>query len=304
VEVRSPEMWTDLRTRIAGAGSVPESLRTLCGTIETSHNLAAKPNEQRARWAGNIGLPHLKQTAETVYFVGCVTSFYPMVQDVARSFARILNSAGIDFAILGGEEWCCGYPLMSAGQGASAARHMEHNIERVTAMGAKRVIVTCPGCYRMWKHDYGRITGKRVPLEVTHSTVFLAGLVERQTLAFGAQDAIVTYHDPCDLGRNAGVYDEPRYIIGKIPGLRFAEIEPNRRYTNCCGSGGDLLASNQALSLEIAGRKVDEILATGAASVVTACPSCIRGITMAKVARKAQFSVLDIAQLAWNAMVK
>jgi heterodisulfide reductase subunit D len=116
--------------------------------------------------------------------------------------------------------------------------------------------------------------------------------------------ARVTYHDPCDLGRNAGMYDEPRSIISRIPGVEFVELESNREYCNCCGSGGDLLASNQALSLEIAGRKVKEVLDTGAESVVTACPSCIRAITMARLAQKAPFTVQDISQLVWKAMRK
>ncbi|OGO40071.1 MAG: hypothetical protein A2147_07405 [Chloroflexi bacterium RBG_16_57_8] len=304
VEVKSPEMWADLRSQVVKAGGGLDSLKTLSGSIEGTHNLAAKPNEQRAKWADTLKLAHRKQTAETVYFVGCVTSFYPMVQDVARSFAQILNKTETDFTILGGEEWCCGYPLMSAGYTDSAVRHMEHNIERVTRIGAKRIVMTCPGCYRMWKHDYHRMTGKEAPVEVLHSTELLAKTAEQGNITFGELNTSVTYHDPCDLGRNAGLYDEPRYIIGKVPGLEFKEIEPNRQYTNCCGSGGDLLASNQALSLDIAGRKVDEILDTGAASVITACPSCIRGITMAKVARKAPFTVLDIAQLVWKAMVK
>jgi Fe-S oxidoreductase len=304
VRIKSPEMWTDLRCELSRAGYAPEALKTLVRTIEETHNLAAKPNEQRGRWLDALKLAHRKQTAETAYFVGCVTSFYPMVQDVARSFAQILNKAGTDFAILGGEEWCCGYPLLSAGEGEKAANHIESNIDKLTAFGARRIVTTCTGCYRMWKQDYPRITGKEVPFEVLHSTQVISSLIERGSIDLGEMKARVTYHDPCDLGRNAGMYDEPRSIISRIPGVEFVELESNREYCNCCGSGGDLLASNQALSLEIAGRKVKEVLDTGAESVVTACPSCIRAITMARLAQKAPFTVQDISQLVWKAMRK
>jgi heterodisulfide reductase subunit D len=302
VGVESPEMWADLRCQLVKAGAGLDSLNGLVRVITGSHNLAAKPNEQRAKWADRLRLAHRKDAAKTVFFVGCVTSFYPMVQDVARSFAQILDHAGTDFAILGGEEWCCGYPLLSAGHGDAAVRHIEHNIARMAAIGAKRIITACTGCFRMWKQDYPRLTGRDVPFEVMHSTQVIAGLLEDGRIHFGEMQTKVTYHDPCDLGRNAGMYDVPRYIISQIPGIEFAELEANREYCNCCGSGGDLLASNQPLSLEIASRKIDEIIGTGAASVVTACPSCVRAMTMAKLARKSSLRVLDISQLAWSAI--
>jgi len=297
-------MWTELRCELSRAGYGLEALKALVRTIDETHNLAAKPNEQRGRWSDAVKLEHRKSAAETVYFVGCVTSFYPMVQDVARSFAQILNKAGTDFAILGGEEWCCGYPLLSAGEAEKAVSHIESNIEKVRAAGARRIVTTCTGCYRMWRQDYPRITGKDVPFEVLHSTQVIAGLIERGAVSLGEMKTTVTYHDPCDLGRNAGMYEQPRSIISRIPGLEFVELESNRQYCNCCGSGGDLLASNQTLSLEIAARKVKEIIDTRAESVITACPSCIRAISMARLAQKAPFSVQDISQLVWKAMQK
>ena len=177
VDIESPEMWSDLRTRIVDRGDRIEALDSLSSTILSSHNLAGKPNEQRGKWADGLKLDHLKTTAETAYFVGCVTSFYPMVQDVAKSFARILDGAGIDFAILGGEEWCCGYPLLSAGHGREASEHVRANVDRMVRLGVKRILTTCPGCLRMWKKDYHRITGKEVPFAVQHSTEVIAGLL-------------------------------------------------------------------------------------------------------------------------------
>ena len=181
---------------------------------------------------------------------------------------------------------------------------MEHNIGRIKEMGAKSVVVTCPGCYRMWKDEYYNISGQRPPFDVLHSTEFIVRLVEQGRIKFGELNASVTYHDPCDLGRNSAIFDEPRYIISQIPVLNFTELEDNREYYNCCGSGGDLLVSNQELSLDIAKRKVGEVLDTGARTVVTACPSCVRAITMAKTVEKTQLDVLDIAQLVWKAMVR
>lgn len=305
VDIDSPGMWVDLRSHLIKSGFDLDSLKSLATTIDETHNIAAKSNDQRAGWTRRLKFPYeleKKAGAEVIYFIGCITSFYPMVQDIARSFAQILDSAGIDFAILGGEEWCCGYPLISAGHKEDAAKSMQHNIDRIKEMGAKSVVMTCPGCYRMWRDEYFNITGQRPPFSVSHATEFILRLIDQGEIRLGELNDSITYHDPCDLGRNSGLYDEPRHIINKIPGLNFIELEDNREYCICCGSGGDLLASNEDLSLGIARRKVKEVLDTGAQIMVTACPACVRAITMAKTAEKAPFNILDISQLVWKSM--
>jgi len=178
---------------------------------------------------------------------------------------------------------------------------IRYNVERMKGTGAKTVVMTCPGCYRIWKEEYEKLTGERQPFEVLHATEMLARLIEEGRLSPQGFEGEVTYHDPCDLGRNSGILDEPRYIMKKIPGLNLVELEHNREYCTCCGSGGDLLASNQELSLTIARNKVEEIKTTGAQTVVTACPSCIRAIHMAKTQEKVRLNVMDITELLWKA---
>jgi Fe-S oxidoreductase len=169
-------------------------------------------------------------------------------------------------------------------------------------MGARTIVLTCPGCYKVWKHEYEEIVDERHPFNVLHATEYISQLIEQAKISMGGLGTKVTYHDPCDLGRNAGLYSEPRYILEKIPGLELVELENNREYCTCCGSGGDLLASNQEMALTIAGRKVAEILATRAGTVVTACPSCVRAITMAKTSEKIKLDVADITEIVWKAM--
>jgi len=306
VSIDSPGMWIDLRSDLVGKGMELDCLKAVAAVVNATHNTAGKPNDQRANWARRLRLrpdDHRTQ-GRIVYFTGCVTSFFPMVQDIARSFVRIADEARFDVTLLGGQEWCCGYPLISAGHRDAAAAAMRHNIDAVKATGAKTLVVTCPGCYRMWKEEYFRITGERTGVEVLHATQFIMGLIKDNRISFSDLDRTVTYHDPCDLGRASGIYDEPRSILGSIPGLHVSELRDNREYCSCCGSGGDLLVSNQDLSLGIAKRKLDEVLATGAAAVVTACPSCVRSLTMAKNANKMPVGVADITQLVFEAMVK
>lgn len=304
-DIKSRAMWLGVRQHLAKHGLVPDSLKDLCKLVNEHHNIAARPNEQRAAWTSRLKLPFDlvgKRTAPVVYFTGCVASFFPMVQPSARAFAGVLNAAGLDFSIVGGEEWCCGFPLAAAGDTESARLTFTHNLERMKDMGAQTVVLTCPGCYRVWKEEYEDFTGSKHGLTVLHSTELMASLMEQKKLDLRPLESTVTYHDPCDLGRNAGIFDEPRYVLGRVPGLNLVEMTYNRNYCTCCGSGGDLLASNKDMSLTIAGRKLKEIQETGATTAVTACPSCIRAIYMAKINEKAKLDVLDITEVVWKAL--
>ena len=305
VAIDSPTLWVDARARLVSQGLAADGLQSLAQMIVETGNIAGKANEQRQQWAARLpmyGEISGRQRAETIYFVGCVTSFYPTVQDIARSFARTLASAGEDFMLLGGRERCCGYPLISAGRLDEAVSQMRQNKEAVQKTGAERLVVTCPGCFRMWKHEYRRLTGEDLGIEVVHSSEFLWQLIEKGALRLGALGGLFTYHDPCDLGRVSGIYEAPRSIMSAIPGINYVELEESRQYSVCCGSGGDLLASDQNLSLAMALRRLDHAEAAGAETIVTACPSCIRGMTMAKTAAKRKVSILDITQLVWKAL--
>ena len=304
VDIKSPEIWFDLRSRLADAGYRAKGLEGLTKSVDDVHNIVAKPNERRHDWINRVKLSQtvdFKRKAEVVYFVGCLSSFYPMTQIVARAFSQLLDIAGVDFTVVGGDEWCCGFPLLSAGQHEAAAKCINHNIERVKEAGAKSVVMTCPGCYRVWRDEYKEIIGQRHTFDVFHSTEFLARLIEQRKLDLKGLNDGVTYHDPCDLGRNSGIFDEPRYVMGKIPGLSLVELEENRKYCSCCGSGGDLLASNENIALDISRRKLGEVADTGMQTVVTACPACIRAMNIAKTATRAQVDILDITQLVLKA---
>jgi Fe-S oxidoreductase len=295
VDIDLPKAFLDLRSHMVREGLEPEALRLLTSVIEGTRNVAGKKNEQRPSWAGrlNISADLKGRKVEYVYFVGCLTSFYPMVQDIARSFVQILSLLSVDFSILGGEEWCCGYPLLSAGHSEEAARFMAHNVEAIRGVGAQKVLVSCPGCLRMWK-EYGR---KVSGIHVLHATEFIALALKERKFRFRPLDSKVTYHDPCDLGRMSGLYDEPRYILKSIPGLSLVEMEETREYSRCCGSGGDLLPFNQNLSMEIAEERLRDAAATGATTLVTACPACIRAFGMARTRTKIKIELLDVTQL-------
>ena len=238
----------------------PKIMDKLSEALNEYYNITEDDPEDREEWFELLkDIPEEavnKERAETAYFVGCVASFFPMAQHIPVNMSTILHKAGADFAVLGGEEWCCGFPLIGAGRPEEMKALKEHNLERIKAMGAKRVVFSCPSCYHTWKHFYD------TDVELMHSSELLAEMVKSGQIQFNRLDLKVTYHDPCDLGRNSGVYEPPRDVIKAVPGLELVEMANNRALANCCGGGGNVEMIDPELSAGVAQMKLDEIAAT------------------------------------------
>jgi heterodisulfide reductase subunit D len=306
VQIDTRPLWISMREQLVAWGLYPEVFDTLRDRVTLQYNISGDNNADRLIWTQNMehvpeGLDR-KQDAEMVYFAGCVGSLYPRVYGVPQSFVQILERAGESFTTLGGEEWCCGFPLEIAGMGQSARALARHNVEVVQAIGARRLVTTCPSCYHTWAHDYPRILGEPLGLEVLHATELLADLVDRGRIKLHGFSQPVTYHDPCDLGRTSGIYDAPRRIIQAIPGVQFTEMTENREMSLCCGGGGDAEMADAELTAAVAKRRIDQVRETGAKVVISACQQCNR--TLAEAARKNRIRIraMDITQLVWRAM--
>jgi heterodisulfide reductase subunit D len=212
------------------------------------------------------------------------------------ALSDVLDTADADFTLLGEDEWCCGFPLLGAGLREHLQELMDHNIEAVKQKGAHTVVFACPSCYQMWREYYPH------EFEIYHVTQYLNQLITSGKLALKAQELTVTYHDPCDLGRGSQEYEAPRDVIRSIPGVNLVEMEHNRENCLCCGGGGNLEMIDAGLSGEIAKAKIDEVLATGAEAVVTACQQCVRTMVTHTRRNKISLEVLDIVQLIQEAL--
>jgi len=305
------------RGELADLGLLPEVLSDLDNRIAQYRNISAEENAGRLIWADNLptrptGLG--KERAEVAYFVGCVGSFFPRSYKVPQSLVQILDRAGVNYALLGGTEWCCGYPMFINGELERARELIQHNVEAVRAMGVKKVVTTCPSCFHFWKHSYPAAlatplssppteTGRQgdgetrskvgfLPvtpspsllvsvggLEVQHATEFLADLLETGNLRLRELRENVTYHDPCDLGRKGGVIEAPRRILAQIPGLRLIEMVENRDSSHCCGGGGNLESFAPQVSQAVARSRIRQAalalsLAEGAVGAGTLVSAC------------------------------
>jgi heterodisulfide reductase subunit D len=275
-------------------GEYPQAMARLAESLNKVHNILGEPSEDRPLWAQALGeVPKdmfQREKANVVYFVGCVASYFPMTKRIPQSFVQILDKAGVDFTILGGEEWCCGFPLIAAGMKKDAEALIQHNLEKVKEKGAERVVFACPSCYHTWMEQC------KTDIEIFHSTQFIKKLIDEGKISFKEKTTKVTYHDPCDLGRASGVYEAPREILRAIPGVELVEMEGNREQCKCCGGGGNLEMMRPDLSAAIAQAKIEEIKATGADMVITACQQCIRSIQTTARKKKIPIVVMDIIE--------
>ena len=273
----------------------PKIFEKLAETLEQYHNISEDDNEGRAGWRKYLeGVPAEaleKDRAEIVYFVGCAASFLPMAQKIPADLAAIMYHAGLDFTILGGAEWCCGFPLLGAGLPDKVAALRNHNLEKLKSVGAGQAVFSCPSCLHTWKNFYSP------DAELLHASQLLSDLIKQGKLELKPLKLKVTYHDPCYLGRNTGVFEEPREIIKSIPGIEFVELPNNRNFSNCCGGGGNVEMVDPDLSAAVAQRKIEEIRSTGADTVVSSCQQCLRAIDAGARTAGVELNVLDLTRL-------
>lgn len=302
VGLRLRDLWVTLREELVRAGSFPGKIEMIRDNLAGSRNVFDEDNGERADWVEDMRDPpehsFLKDKAEVVFFTGCVSAFFPMAQKIPMALAEILEAAGVDFTLLGSEEWCCGFPLLGAGLGQGLDAFIEHNVAAVAAREAHTVVFTCPSCYQLWIERYPK------KFKLFHSSQFLASLLRAGKLPLKALDMTITYHDPCDLGRGARVFDAPREVLGAIKGLTLAEMEHNRERCLCCGGGGNLEMIDADLSSAMARQKVEEAVATGASAIITTCQQCVR--TMATHTRRnnVPIEVMDLTQLVRLALAR
>jgi heterodisulfide reductase subunit D len=306
VQIDTRPLWIAMREQLVEWKLYPAKFDMLRDLVTTKHNISGDDNANRLVWTQNMdhvpeGLDR-KEGAETVYYAGCVGSLYPRVYSVPQSLAQVLERSGESFTMLGGDEWCCGFPLEIAGMGHEVPALARHNVEAVRALGARRLVATCPSCYHTWAHEYPRLLDEPLGFEVLHSTELLAELVQEGKIKLNGLQQKVTYHDPCDLGRTSGIYDAPRRVIGAIPGIEFVEMADNREMSLCCGGGGDAEMADAELTAAVARRRIQQAQETGAQVVVSACQQCVRTLTESARKNKIRMKAMDISELVLQAM--
>ena len=302
VGIHLKDLWVSARQDMVHSKFHPEKLKMIRDHLEEDRNVFGEDKEERAEWVEDLRHPpqdlYIRDQAEVVYFTGCVSAYFPVAQKIPMALAEIMDIGQIEFTLLGEEEWCCGFPLLGAGMKDKVQAYIEHNLEAVRRKKAKSVVFSCPSCYQMWREYYPP------DIEIFHVTQFLKKLTEANRLPFKTLSWTVTYHDPCDLGRAARIFSEPREIIRSIPGIKLVELAHNKESCRCCGGGGNLEMIDAQLAAEIARQKIDEVIDTGAQAVITSCQQCVRTMLTHVRRNKIPLEVLDITQLVRRALDK
>jgi len=285
---------------------VPEGIGILRETVTTNHNISGDDNESRLIWAENLeskpeGI-EAKKGAEVLYFVGCVSAFYPQAYSIPQSMVQIFERAGVSFTTMGGQEWCCGYPLYGAGMKDLVAELAQHNLERVKELGSTKLVTTCPSCYYAWTHIYPEFVELPAQLEILHAVEYLKQLLDQGRIELGEVERIVTYHDPCDLGRKSGIFDAPRDLLNSIPGLEFREMAAHGENAMCCGGGGDVEISDRQVTGEVGVLRMQQAQETGAQAVISACQQCKRTLLTGARQAKIRMRAMDISELVLESM--
>lgn len=268
-------------------GVFPENVkpvRAVSGNLNTVGNPLGEDREKRGDWAKDLAVRPFSEKMEVLYFSGCYLSYDRRLQKVAAATVKLLNKAGVDFGILGAQENCCGESIRKAGDEEVFKRLARKNIKTFIDNGVKKVLVSSPHCYHTFKNEYPEFM---VHFEVVHINQFLFELIEAGRLELtGELPQKVTYHDPCYLGRHNGIYDEPRAVLNRVPGLELAEMPDSRENSLCCGGGGGRVWMDTPKGERFSDLRVAQAVDLGAQILATSCPYCITMLEDSRLALK------------------
>ncbi len=273
-------------------GYCPEKQKALLKrtTNPEFFNPYGEPNSTNEDLKEEYGLP---DKAEYVYFIGCTSNYRQ--QSLRDSTLRFLKNAGVDFTLI--DEHCCTSPLIRTGQIKPVKEIMNYNVKKIKETGATKVITSCAGCYRTLKVDFEK-QGVDMDVEIYHTVELVKQLLDEGKIKFKTEyNKTVTYHDPCHLGRHAGVYDIPREVYKSIPGLKFLEMPRIKENSWCCGAGGGVKIGYPDWSLKISKERVEEAKETGAEVLSSTCPFCKRNLSDANEEFNLGLEVIDLIEI-------
>ncbi|MBD3178815.1 MAG: 4Fe-4S dicluster domain-containing protein [Candidatus Latescibacteria bacterium] len=278
--------------------SFPQEAQPVFRNMEVNYNPWAFGYADRANWSEGLDVPLAsdKKSFDVLYWVGCAGSFDDRGKEVARAMVKLLTRAGVDFAILGTEEKCCGDSARRLGNEYLAQMLIDSNIETMRKYSFKRIVTACPHGYNALKVEYPQFGFEA---EVLHHSQLLLELIREGKLKdLSVEKSSGIYHDSCYLGRYNDVIDQPRDLLESIRGVELREFDRKKKRSFCCGAGGGRMWLEETAGERINESRVDEALAEGAGQIFTACPFCM---TMFEDGLKAkdneEVQVRDIAEI-------
>lgn len=280
--------------------SMPQELNPLFKNLETRFNPWPIAKDARADWAEGLPVKKFseeKKSADYLFFVGCAASFDERNKKVAASFVKLLDKAGVDFAILGVKEKCCGEPARRIGNEYLYQMMAMENVQTFSEYEFKKIVTMCPHCFNTLKNEYPQLGGE---YEVIHHTELLSDLIKDGKLKPSKEMQMkATLHDSCYLGRYNEIYSQPREIAASVPGLQMKEMEKSKSFSFCCGGGGGRMWMEEKLGTRINQARVKQAAALEPDVLISACPYCLTMFTdgIQETSLDNKMKSLDIAEV-------
>ncbi|MEM2465266.1 MAG: (Fe-S)-binding protein [Candidatus Bathyarchaeia archaeon] len=333
------EALHELRVKCVEDGQFPSVFTSMIEGLRMENNMMQRPKMERGKWAEGLDVKKLpEEEAQVLFHTGCRFSFDKELWPVLKNTIMLLEEAGIDVGILGVDEPCCGGRPYELGFQDDFVKCMTVNITSWKKAGVKKIVTPCSDCYAAFKAWYSRYGHRE--FEIIHTTEYLSQLIENKKIKFTKEiPLVITYHDPCHLGRLSepylysspskpyitspkkvlgtmliydppkpwrkgakGIYEAPRNILRNIPGVKFVEMHRIREYSWCCGAGGGVKEAYPDFALWTAKQRILEAKSVGAEAIVTACCWCERNFKDAVKEMDEKIDIYDIVELVQMAM--
>jgi Fe-S oxidoreductase/nitrate reductase gamma subunit len=295
------------RQRVLGLGALPVEARPMLRDLKLFGDTYGKGAALRTDWTLNCDVPVIgedRQTAEYLLWVGCAGANHTRYREVSRALVTILRSAGIDYAIFGQREQCCGDPARRLGDETLFQYLANQNMLQLKAHSFAKIITLCPHCLHSLKNEYPRLGGS---YDVLHASELVAGLIREGKIQvkYPTADSL-TIHDPCYLGRVNQIFEPLRQLGGSVPGLTVKELERNREKGFCCGGGGGQMWLHETTGQRINNMRAREVCNAETDIVATACPYCLTMLEDGIGALEADMppKVKDIIEIVAASMVR
>jgi Fe-S oxidoreductase len=297
-EVKNTDLVIGLRSLAVEEGRIPKTAMEALESVYKHGNPWGRVRAKRSEWMGDLKVKEFsEEKAEMLYYVGCTASYDPRIQPIAKALVRVFNDAGIDFGVLGNEETCSGNEVKSMGEEGLFEMLIDENSEIFEKYGITRIVTTSPHDFNAFKNEY-EFDGK---IEVQHYTQFIASLIDQDKIDMSKSlEKTVTYQDPCFLGRQNDVYDEPRKVIESIPGVKFIDMDRSRERSLCCeGGGGRMWVEGTDSGERLAEIRVKDAAEMGVDVIATACPFCLLNLEDAvkTAGYEGKIEVMDIMEM-------
>lgn len=286
------------KNRVLMEASFPPEMQETFSNLENQSNPWGFSSDTRGDWCKGMGVPLMmdRPDAKVLYFVGCAGSFDDRGRKIAQATARVLQKAGIDFAILGPEESCNGDMARRAGNEYLAQMLIQQNVEVLNQYRPSMILTGCPHCYNIIRNEYPQFGAR---FNVLHHTEYMLELLKEGRLVSNDKNfGEITFHDSCYLGRWNNIYTAPRKILADVNSRgKLLEMEKNRSRGMCCGAGGARMFMEENIGERINNVRAGEVVATGASMVCSACPFCATMLSDGIMESSRQIPVKDIAEI-------